>query len=217
MGTCIHSNVACRRRLPRRVVYPTIGVRFSVSAYFMQDLTRPAAIWRRLAAFVYDALLYIAALMAGLVLANFAIAAAIAKSATTPLHNLTILPLYGYGIAIVIFAWSWAKGGQTLGMRAWRLQVRRLDGNRLRWPVALVRLTCSYLLLVLALLLGHWMGASLPAGKARVLNALSTLPWAFLAHYVPCLISSRGRSLPDLVAGTEVVMLPRADKVSSPV
>ncbi len=183
----------------------------------MQDLTLPAAIWRRLAAFVYDALLYIAALMAGLVLANFLIAAAIAKSAATPLHNLAILPLYGYGIAVAIFAWSWAKGGQTLGMRAWHLQVRRLDGNRLRWPIALVRLTCSYLLLVLALLLGHWMGAALPAGKARVLNALSTLPWAFLVHYVPCLISSRGRSLSDLVAGTEVVTLPLPEKISSPV
>lgn len=176
----------------------------------MPDLILPASLWRRLAAFTYDSLLYVAMLMAGLVLANFVIAVAIAKSAHTPLHNLTVLPLYGFGIGMVVFAWSWAKGGQTLGMRAWRIQVRRLDGSRLRWPIALVRLTCSYLLLALALWLGLRMAAALPAGKARVLNALYLLPWAFLAHYVPCLLSSRGRSLSDFVAGTEVISLPRA-------
>lgn len=179
---------------------------------FMSAIALPASIWRRLAAFTYDSLLYIATLMAGLVLANFVIAVAIAKSAHTPLHNLTMLPLYGYGIGVVIFAWSWAKGGQTLGMRAWGIQVRRLDGNRLRWPIALVRLTCSYLLLALALWLGVLMAAALPAGKARVLNALQMLPWAFFAHYLPCLLLARRRSLSDLVAGTEVVTLPRAKK-----
>lgn len=178
----------------------------------MSAIALPASIWRRLAAFTYDSLLYVAMLMAGLVLANFVIAVAIAKNAHTPLHNLTVLPLYGYGIGMVIFAWSWAKGGQTLGMRAWRIQVRRLDGNRLRWPIALVRLTCSYLLLALALWLGLSLAAALPPGKARVLNALHMLPWAILAHYVPCLLSARGRSLSDLVAGTEVVALPRAEK-----
>ncbi|MES2682692.1 MAG: RDD family protein [Pseudomonadota bacterium] len=183
----------------------------------MSDLTLPAPIWRRLAAFTYDSLLYVAMLMAGLVLANFVIAVAIAKNANTPLHNLTLLPLYGYGIGVIVFAWSWAKGGQTLGMRAWRIQVRRLDGQRLRWPIALVRLTCSYLLLALALWVGLRMGAALPPGKARVLSALQLLPWAFLAYYVPCLISTRGRSFSDLLTGTEVIALPRAGKISSPV
>ena len=182
----------------------------------MPDLTLPAPIWRRLAAFTYDSLLYVAMLMAGLVLANFVIAVAIAKNVSTPLHNLTLLPLYGYGIGMIVFAWSWAKGGQTLGMRAWRLQVRRLDGRPLRWPIALVRLTCSYLLLALALWIGLRMGAELPPGKARVLSALQLLPWAFLAHYVPCLISARRRSFSDLLAGTEMVALPRLPAASSP-
>jgi len=182
----------------------------------MTEIPLPASIWRRLAAFTYDSLLYIAMLMAGLVLANFVIAMAIAKNAQTPLHNLTVLPLYGFGIGMVIFAWSWAKGGQTLGMRAWRIQVRRLDGSRLRWPIAIVRLTCSYLLLALALWLGLHLGEALPAGKARVLNALNLLPWAVLAHYVPCLISARGRSLSDFIAGTEVISLPRGTAASSP-
>lgn len=184
----------------------------------MADITLPAPLWRRLAAFVYDGMLYIALLMAGLVMANFVIAASIADSPSTPLHNLAVLPFYGFGVGVVIFAWSWARGGQTLGMRAWRLQVRRLDGTPLRWPIALLRLTASYLLLVAALLVGHWMGAALPPGKERVLNALSMLPWAVMAHYLPCVLSARGRSLPDYVAGTEVVTVPRPDKneLSSP-
>jgi len=175
----------------------------------MPDIVLPAAVWRRLAAFTYDGLLYIAATMAGLVFANFAVAAAVAENAATPLHNLTVLPLYGYGIGVVIFAWSWARGGQTLGMRAWRLQVRRLDGSALRWPIALVRLTCGYALMVAALLVGHALGAELPAGKARVMNALSLLPWAVAVHFLPCFISSRRRAVSDWIAGTEVVQLPR--------
>ena len=188
------------------------ALKFVFTASPMVDLILPAPLWRRLTAFVYDGMLYIALLMAGLVMANFAIAASIAENASTPLHNIKVLPFYGFGVGVVIFAWSWARGGQTLGMRAWRLQVRRLDGTPLRWPTALVRLTASYLLLVLALLVGHWLGQGLPPGKERVLNALSMLPWALLAHYLPCLISSRRRSLPDLIAGTEMVSLPKASK-----
>lgn len=182
----------------------------------MPDIVLPAPVWRRLAAFIYDGLLYVAALMAGLVLANFAIAAAIARNPATPLHNTNLLPLYGYAIGVVIFAWSWARGGQTLGMRAWRLQVRRLDGSALRWPIALVRFTCSYALLVAALLAGHYLGSDLQPGKARVMEALSLLPWAAAAHYLPCFISSRRRSLSDLVAATEMVALPQPVKTSSP-
>ncbi len=162
----------------------------------MPDLTLPAPIWRRLAALVYDGLLYLSLLMAGLVLATPVVAFFVAEDARTPLHNFAVLQLYGFVIGLLFFGWSWARGGQTLGMRVWRLQLRRLDGSGLRWPIAALRFTAGMLLCVGALWLGKHLGAA--AYGAALLN------------FVPCLLTTRGRALNDLAAGTEMVVLPRA-------
>lgn len=37
------------------------------------------------------------------------------------------------------FCWPWVKGGQTLGMRAWRIRVSHVDGGRLGWEHATLR------------------------------------------------------------------------------
>ena len=49
-----------------------------------------------------------------------------------------------YGIYLLIlafayFGWFWVHGGQTLGMRSWRLRLKAADGTRVRWGQALVR------------------------------------------------------------------------------
>ena len=53
------------------------------------------------------------------------------------------------------FVISWTRGGQTIGMRAWRLRVVNDDGSRVRWPSALLRfvLACFSLALLGA---GFW-------------------------------------------------------------
>ncbi len=45
-------------------------------------------------------------------------------------------------VAVVVgfFGSFWTRGGQTLGMMAWRLQVVRTDGSRLSWIDTLKRL-----------------------------------------------------------------------------
>lgn len=166
----------------------------------MSEVILPAPLWRRLVAIGYDGLLFLALVMAGLVLATPFVAFFVADSAKTPLHNYAVLQGYGYLVGLLFFGWSWTRGGQTLGMRAWRLKVRRLDGAPLRWPVALVRYTVGIGALVAALWLGRHFGAAAYG--------------AVLLQFVPCLLSSRGQALNDLVAGTEVVELPRP--VSSP-
>jgi uncharacterized RDD family membrane protein YckC len=40
---------------------------------------------------------------------------------------------------LLFFTGFWWRGGQTLGMRAWRLKVVRMDGSPLRWSDALKR------------------------------------------------------------------------------
>lgn len=37
------------------------------------------------------------------------------------------------------FVISWSRGGQTIGMRAWKLRLVASDGTRLPWPRALLR------------------------------------------------------------------------------
>ena len=129
----------------------------------------PAPLWRRLAAGVYD-LLALAALwmVAGLVwvAAHGGAAAEPGDRGLRSLLLLTALAYYGY---------CW-RGGQTLGMRAWRIELRTADGARLSWPAAALRLAMALVGL-----------ACLGLG----------LIWA--------LFDARGRCWHDLAAGTEVV------------
>ena len=48
------------------------------------------------------------------------------------------LPLLVAGV--LFFGWFWTRWGQTLGMQAWRLRVETLDGTRISWRQALLRL-----------------------------------------------------------------------------
>jgi len=64
-------------------------------------------------------------------------------------QELTVILWTGYFIV------SWVRGGQTLGMRAWRLRVVRDDGGPLAWPQALLRLAVGCVSLA-ALGAGFW-------------------------------------------------------------
>lgn len=78
---------------------------------------------RRLAAILYDSLLLIALLF---------VATAIV---TLPFGNPsgTMLLFFQFFIfeiiPLIFFTGFWARGGQTLGMRAWRLKLIRMDGG----------------------------------------------------------------------------------------
>lgn len=93
----------------------------------------PAGLFRRLAALLYDTLL----LLAVLFIATALLLPFTHGEAMRP-HN----PFYSTYLLFVgffFFGWFWMHGGQTLGMRAWRLQLRRLDGKPLTWWHALLR------------------------------------------------------------------------------
>lgn len=111
-----------------------------------------ASFRRRLFAWIYDVLVVIAILMvaAGLELAVVHVLAA---------NHWLVLPVNGDEasfvagkwwhsayfllIAVLFTAYFWVKGGQTLGMRAWRLQVLRLDGGPLSFGQAVLRSLAS--------------------------------------------------------------------------
>lgn len=119
-----------------------------------QGSRRNAGVWRRLGAMLYDTLLVIALMM--LVTAAFlpftggeAITFERAGVLAHAYRGLLLL------VPIAFFGVFWTRRGQTLGMTAWRLRVERMDGARLRWPDAMLRLAGAAVSLA-ALGLGHF-------------------------------------------------------------
>lgn len=105
---------------------------------------------RRLAAMFYDALLLIALLF-------------VASLPFTMLHGGAIengdlgYQLYLLAICFIYLAWQWTHGGQTLGMKTWRLRIVSLNGGPVSWQQSLVR-TLGALLSIAAFGLGYlWL------------------------------------------------------------
>ena len=111
------------------------------TAIDLTDAVTPG-ILRRLGAIFYDALLLIALV--------FVATAAI----TLPFGNpsgagLLVFQFFIFEIIpLIFFTFFWAWGGQTLGMRAWRLKLVRMDGGKVGWPEALKRHFASLLSLL---------------------------------------------------------------------
>lgn len=93
----------------------------------------PAGILRRLAAGVYDLLPLAAILM-------------LAAALVLPLTGGRGVPpgtlwfqLYLLAVAFAYYGLSWRRGGQTIGMKAWRIRVTREDGTPPTWGDVAVR------------------------------------------------------------------------------
>jgi uncharacterized RDD family membrane protein YckC len=169
----------------------------------VQVLALPSPLWRRLAAAVYDGLLLIAVIMVA------ALAEVLARNLLGYARDWSLLRAWLFLCGLGFFGWFWTHGGQTPGMRAWRLRVRRLDGAGLRWPVAAVRyagMLAGWLLCLLPpLLLALPAQAVPPQDQAYCLPvALGALVLAGLG-FVLLLADGRRRGPHDLLAGTEVV------------
>ena len=89
--------------------------------------------WRRVAALCYD-LLTLAAIVICFTLVVLAVRLGAAVPPGSIWFSLALLTLAGS-----FFCTFWVHGGQTLGMRAWRIRVVRNDGKRLTWLQAIGR------------------------------------------------------------------------------
>ena len=87
---------------------------------------------RRLAAICYDLLLLMAVLFLAGVLAVAAAGGELAEG--NPFFRLYLLL-----VVFLFFGWFWTHGGQTTGMRAWRVKVVTDTGARFTWANAVVR------------------------------------------------------------------------------
>ena len=98
------------------------------------DILSAPSFWRRLAAQTYDFLLLIALLF----LATALLLPFTAGLAVTDQHAL-IYRVYLVVVSFFFYGWFWTHGGQTLGLRAWKLTVLTQDKKTLDWTQALVR------------------------------------------------------------------------------
>ena len=98
------------------------------------DILSAPSFWRRLAAQTYDFLLLIALLF----LATALLLPFTAGMAVTDQHTL-IYRIYLVVVSFFFYGWFWTHGGQTLGLRAWKLTVLTQDKKTLDWTQALVR------------------------------------------------------------------------------
>ncbi len=155
-------------------------------------LPPPCPLWLRLIALVYDLLIVLAIMlvanMIGLLLTGGQLLDAQQHLRAWWFPLFEAVCVGGYFVA------SWRRGGQTVGMRPWRIRVIDAAGGRPSLRQALVRLLAAaapLLLMALAPLVG-----------------LSAAAWATLAAwalwFAVALLDRRARALHDLVAGTAV-------------
>ena len=151
-------------------------------------LAEKPALWRRLAAMFYDSLLVfaitftatLAVVLARLVLAPEALHTG--ERAITGGYQ-SVLQLVLLATVGLFFCWFWVRSGQTLGMQTWRLRIDDIDGGRISWRQALLRLLVACL-----------SAACLGLGYAWIL------------------IDRDKRSWHDIASRSHVVLLPKPDQ-----
>lgn len=121
---------------------------------------------------LYDGLLLIALWLAAMA----PVVALTGEHPSTAARAFTQLYLFLVGFAFL--GGFWTHGGQTLGLRSWRLRVEGLQGSRLTWRQALARYAAALL---------SW----LPAGLGFV--------WIVIDPY--------GRAWHDRLSATRVVRI----------
>ena len=165
----------------------------------------PASPWRRLVAACYDGLLLLAIWMVTL-LASLFVHSLFGLERNDHFNSLCL-----FLAGLVFFGWSWTHGGQTLGMRSWRLQLRRVDGAAVRWPVAALRyaLMLASWLIALAVLALPLLPAAVAAAVPHRVEAIGACAVYSGIALALLLLDGRHRALYDRVTSTEVVLLPR--------
>lgn len=148
-----------------------------------------AGLFKRLASMVYDLLILVAMwlLIGFLYMKLYGVVTGIPADTEDSAYRaqlpFTLFPLMLAG-TLAFYSWFWTHGGQTLGMRAWRLQVvdAHLDGRPLRL------LQCL----------------------SRFLMALISL-FTFGLGYLWVLVSPSGDSWHDSLSGTRTLLLPKEE------
>ena len=153
----------------------------------------PCPLWRRLVALVYDLLIVVAIVMVVGLVCQLVTGGKLIETGAHAAVPLWYQLLQGVVVAAYFVA-SWRRGGQTLGMRPWRIRVSRDDGGTISRQQAMIRvLVAAAPLLLLALE---------PAIGLRA--TLWTVLGVWALWFAMALFDPRRRTLHDVAADTEL-------------
>jgi len=165
----------------------------------------PAGLFRRLAAQVYDFLLVIALWF----IATFMVLPLTGGEAITPATQGGLEWAYRAWLLAVFFGYfgfCWVRGGQTLGMRAWRIRLESAGGRSPRWTEAGLRYAIG-VALILTAVYGAWLIARPGWSPSDALALLLLLPVPVNLAWIA--LDREGRSLQDLAGAMQMVRVPR--------
>lgn len=102
---------------------------------------RYAGLFRRLFAIFYDCFLLIAILF---IVSAIATAVNSGKAVEPGDDLYPVFVLLIFGLSYLYFAWFWTHGGQSLGMKTWRIQLQtdepgKTGNSRIGWKMATIR------------------------------------------------------------------------------
>lgn len=178
----------CKTRPTQFILMPT-----SFNHTKQDRFSEPTPLLRRAASIIYDALL----LSGVLLFASVPIVAIFQLEYGTPLYPLFIL--YLYLLSLIYFCWFWTHGGQTLGMKSWRLKLARVDGNAVQWRDAIIRFLLATGWLLLLSMAGQFQAWINP-------SVLGFVFWAALVLVITGTLGSREkRSYYDYLTSTRLI------------
>lgn len=96
----------------------------------------PVVLWRRFMAIFYDLFLLTAILFLATAMVN-AINQGQAIDQDSP--YILLLNIYLLSIIFVYFGWFWTHGGQTLGMKTWKIKLVSNRAQAISWQQVLIR------------------------------------------------------------------------------
>jgi len=96
---------------------------------------KKAPLYRQFFAMFYDSLLIIAMLFL-----STAILVAINGGEAVTTKDSPVYPVFLLMLVFTFYAWFWKKGGQTLGMKVWKIKVIHENGYLPNWQHSFVRL-----------------------------------------------------------------------------
>ncbi len=148
---------------------------------------------RRLACFIYEGVLLFGVVMIG---------AYLYSSLTQQRHALAGrhgLQAFLFLLLGIYFVWFWARGGQTVAMKAWHIRLVDLHGA----PISQWRATARYLLSWLwfaPALLWSWLAALHSAGEIFALLGIGVVTYAASSRLHP-----KRQFWHDALCGTQLV------------
>ena len=114
---------------------------------YSHDLYPSASLFKQLAAMIYDSLLIIAILF-------------VAVGLTIPFNqgeavSSSMVYIFLLVVIFTFYGWFWNRSGQTVGMRAWKIQIVSELGGYPSWPASSLRLVFAMISLTV-FGLGYW-------------------------------------------------------------